>query len=136
MPKSAVVTALVSSSLAASEAKEVRVAIMSDCKGAFGANYENDIGGAQAAFAQYAGGKPANKQKPSAGMSGIKVGGTSVKIVGYGCGDDTPATGLRETRRLVQGVRTHERTPTSSRRTEVVPDWADSAAARMLSTIL
>ena len=31
-------------------AREVRVAIMTDCKGAFGAHYENDIGGAQAAF--------------------------------------------------------------------------------------
>ena len=62
---------------------------MTDCKGAFGVGYEQDIGGAQAAFAQYAGGKPKNKKKPSAGMTGIKVGGTSLKIVGYGCGDDT-----------------------------------------------
>jgi branched-chain amino acid transport system substrate-binding protein len=98
-------TAIVSASPAASEAREVRVAIMSDCKGAFGAHYENDIGGAQAAFAQYAGGKPANKQKPSAGMTGIKVGSTSVKIVGYGCGDDTAPTAIKETRRLMEGLR-------------------------------
>jgi branched-chain amino acid transport system substrate-binding protein len=98
-------TALVSTSLAASEAREVRVAIMTDCKGAFGANYENDIGGAQAAFAQYAAGKPKSKQKPSAGMTGIKVGGTSVKIVGYGCGDDTAPTAIKETRRLMEGLK-------------------------------
>ncbi|HEX2346066.1 MAG TPA: ABC transporter substrate-binding protein [Gaiellaceae bacterium] len=98
-------TALVSTSLAAPEAREVRVAIMTDCKGAFGANYENDIGGAQAAFAQYAGGKPKSKQKPSAGMTGIKVGGTSVKIVGYGCGDDTAPTAIKETRRLMEGLK-------------------------------
>ena len=107
LPLGAVViaaTALVSSSLAASGAREVRVAIMSDCKGAFGANYENDIGGAQAAFAQYAGGKPTSKSKPSAGMTGIKVGGTSVKIVGYGCGDDTAPTAIKETRRLMEGL--------------------------------
>ncbi len=30
---------------------------MTDCKGGFGFGYEPDIGGAQAAFAQYAGGK-------------------------------------------------------------------------------
>ena len=72
-------------------ANEVRVAIMTDCKGAFGFGYEPDIGGAQAAFAQYAGGKPKNKKKPSAGMTGIKAGGKNVQIVGYGCGDDTPA---------------------------------------------
>lgn len=85
-----------------SQAKTVRVAIMTDCKGAFGFGFELDIGGAQAAFAQFAGGKPKNKKKPSAGMTGIKVGNTNVNIVGYGCGDDTPATVLKETRRLMQ----------------------------------
>ena len=35
----------------------IKVAIMTDCKGAFAFGYELDIGGAQAAFAQYAGGK-------------------------------------------------------------------------------
>ncbi len=68
------VAAIASTSLAASQAREVRVAIMTDCKGAFGFGYELDIGGAQAALAQYAGGKPKNKKKPSAGMTGIKVG--------------------------------------------------------------
>ena len=100
-----VAAAVVSTSLAAPKAKEVRVAIMSDCKGAFGAHFDDDIGGAQAAFAEYAGGQPKSKSKPSAGMSGIKVGSTSVKIVGYGCGDDTPATAIKETRRLMEGLK-------------------------------
>ena len=81
---------------------EIRVAIMTDCKGAFGFGYEPDIGGAQAALAQYARGKVRNPKKPSAGMTGITVAGKAVRIVGYGCGDDTPATGLRETRRLME----------------------------------
>jgi branched-chain amino acid transport system substrate-binding protein len=99
--------ALVSTSLAASDvaAGEVRVAIMTDCKGAFGFGYEPDIGGAQAAFAQYAGGKPKNKKKPSAGMTGIKVAGKNVRIVGYGCGDDTVPTAIKETRRLMEQLR-------------------------------
>ena len=80
----------------------VKLAIMTDCKGAFAFGYELDIGGAQAAFAKYAGGVPKNKKKPSAGMSGISAGGADVNIVGYGCGDDTAATGLKETRRLMQ----------------------------------
>jgi branched-chain amino acid transport system substrate-binding protein len=75
---------------------------MTDCKGGFGFAYELDIGGAQAAFAQYAGGKVKNKKKPSAGMTGIKAGGRDVKIVGYGCGDDTAPTALKETRRLME----------------------------------
>jgi branched-chain amino acid transport system substrate-binding protein len=89
-------------SLAASKAKVVKVAIMSDCKGAFGFGYEPDIGGAQAAFAQFAKGKPTNNKKPSAGMGGITAGGAQIKIVGYGCGDDTPATALKEVRRLME----------------------------------
>jgi branched-chain amino acid transport system substrate-binding protein len=99
--------AVVSTSLAASgaAAREVRVAIMTDCKGAFGFGYEPDIGGAQAAFAQYAGGKVKNPKKPSAGMSGIKVGNTNVRIVGYGCGDDTTPLARREVRRLMEQLR-------------------------------
>jgi branched-chain amino acid transport system substrate-binding protein len=75
---------------------------MTDCKGAFAFGYELDIGGAQAAFAKYAGGVAKNKNKPSAGMTNISAGGADVNIVGYGCGDDTAATALKETRRLMQ----------------------------------
>jgi branched-chain amino acid transport system substrate-binding protein len=88
--------------LAKSSGGDIRLAIMTDCKGAFGFGYELDIGGAQAAFAQFAGGKPKSSKKPSAGMTGIKAGGKNVRIVGYGCGDDTPATALKETRRLME----------------------------------
>ena len=45
------ITVFASAALAAPQAKEVRVAIMTDCKGAFAFAYEPDIGGAQAAFA-------------------------------------------------------------------------------------
>jgi len=89
-------------SLAASHAKPVKLAIMTDCKGAFGFAYENDIGGAQAALAQYAHGVFKNKAKPSAGMTGIKVGSTPVKIVGYGCGNDTVPVAVTETKRLME----------------------------------
>ena len=78
---------------------------MTDCKGAFAFGYEFDIGGAQAAFAQFAGGKVKNKNKPSAGMTGIKVGNHNVQIVGYGCGDDTAPTAIKETRRLMEQLK-------------------------------
>ena len=74
-------------------AKVVKVAIMTDCKGAFAFGYDYDIGGAQGAFAQFAGGKTKSHAKPSAGMTGIKVGDTQIKIVGYGCGNDTRSAG-------------------------------------------
>jgi len=101
----ALASIVVSSSLAASNAKEVRVAIMTDCKGAFGFGSEVDTGGALAAFAEYAGGKVVDPKKPTAGMTGIKVGSTPVKIVGIGCGDDTVPTAVKETRRLMEQLK-------------------------------
>jgi branched-chain amino acid transport system substrate-binding protein len=99
----AVASVWVSGSVAApGGTSPVRVAIMTDCKGAFGFGYELDIGGAQAAMYEYAGAQPKNKQKPSAGMTGGTVAGRDLTIVGYGCGDDTAATALRETRRLME----------------------------------
>ena len=98
-------TVIASSSVAASKAKTVRVAIMTDCKGGFGFGYEPDIGGAQAAFANYAHGKVKDPKKPSAGMTGIRVGTTPVQIVGYGCGDDTVPTAVKETRRLMEQLK-------------------------------
>src|SRR5947208_6497949 len=68
-------TAAVSGAFASGKAGVIRVAIMTDCKGAFGFGYEPDIGGAEAAFATYAGGKATNPKKPSAGMTGITVAG-------------------------------------------------------------
>jgi branched-chain amino acid transport system substrate-binding protein len=80
----------------------LKVGIMTDCKGAFGGAYEEDIAGAQAAFAAYAGARPKDPKKPSAGMTGGIMGGKTLRIVGYGCGDETPALALKETRRLVE----------------------------------
>jgi branched-chain amino acid transport system substrate-binding protein len=99
------VSVIASASFAASSQRPVRVAIMTDCKGAFGFGYEIDIGGAQAAFAQFANGKARNPKKPSAGMTGIRIGNTPVQIVGYGCGDDTAPTAIKETRRLMEQLR-------------------------------
>src|SRR6478672_3775321 len=93
---------LASSSFASSKAGVVRVAIMTDCKGAFGFGYEPDIGGAQAAFAKFAGGKAKDPKKPSAGMTGIKVGSTEVEIVGDGCGNVIVPPAVTETKRLME----------------------------------
>ena len=72
----AAATISTSGALASSwQANEVRVAIMTDCKGAFAFGYEVDTAGTIAALSQYAGAKPKNKNKPSAGMTGGKAGG-------------------------------------------------------------
>ena len=70
-----------------SQSGDVKIAIMSDCKGAFAFGYEVDTAGTIAAFSQYAGAKPKNKAKPSAGMTGGTAGGKKLNIVGIGCGD-------------------------------------------------
>src|ERR671937_616633 len=95
----------ISTSSAGSTARTIRVAIMTDCKGAFGFGYEPDIGGAEAAFAKYAHGKAKNKKKPSAGMTGITAGGAKIQIVGYSCGNDTVQLAVTETKRLMERLK-------------------------------
>ena len=95
-------TVAATASLAGNKAGVVKLAIMTDCKGAFGFGYEPDIGGAEAALATYAHGKAKNPKKPSAGMTGITVAGKQIKIVGYGCGNDTVPLAVTETKRLME----------------------------------
>jgi branched-chain amino acid transport system substrate-binding protein len=99
---SAVVAMWATGAFASSHAKAVRVAIMTDCKGAFAFGYDVDIGGAQTAFAQFAHGVTKSHAKPSAGMTGIHVGSTPIQIVGYGCGNDTVPVAVTETKRLME----------------------------------
>ena len=98
----AAVAVLATGAFASSHAKVVKVAIMTDCKGAFAFGYDVDIGGAQTAFAQFAHGVTKSHAKPSAGMTGIHVGATPIKIVGYGCGNDTVPVAVTETKRLME----------------------------------
>ena len=84
------------------ETGPVKVAIMTDCEGAFGFGYELDIGGAQAAMVEYAGATANSPETPSEGITGGSAGGRDIEIVGYGCGDDTADTALVETRRLME----------------------------------
>ena len=57
---------------------------------------EVDAGGAQAAILQYAGGKANDPKKPTAGITGSAVAGHAIKIVGYGCGNDTVPVAISE----------------------------------------
>jgi branched-chain amino acid transport system substrate-binding protein len=84
-----------------SASSPLKIGIMSDCAGAFGAFYNVDIGGAQAYFITHDGAK-ANGPVPSAGISGGTIAGHPIKIVGYGCANDTAASALKEVRRLVE----------------------------------
>ncbi|HET7515889.1 MAG TPA: ABC transporter substrate-binding protein, partial [Gaiella sp.] len=112
----------------------VKVAVVTDCKGAFGGAYEVGAAGANIALAQFAGGKVKNKQKPSAGITGAKAGGKTIQVVGYGCGDDTPATILKETRRLMQQAGAEVMVgPLSGDEAVAVANWAK---ARPTKTVI
>src|SRR6476620_902240 len=85
-----------------STATPIKFAIMSDCGGAFAANYEQDIGGAITAIAQFGGAKPNNPNKPSAGWHGGSIGGHPLQLVGIGCANDTADSAIKETKRLME----------------------------------
>jgi branched-chain amino acid transport system substrate-binding protein len=83
-------------------AAPIKIGILSDCQGAFGAQYNADIGGAIAAFVQYAGAKPKDPNNPSKGMIGGTVAGHPLKIVGFGCSNDNAQRAISETKRLME----------------------------------
>jgi branched-chain amino acid transport system substrate-binding protein len=79
----------------------IKLAILSNCEGAFGAFYEPDIAGAQVPLITR-GAKPKNPEKPSDGITGAEIAGKKIEIVGYGCSDGTADKAIDETRRLME----------------------------------
>ena len=53
----------------------IKIAILSDCKGAFAAFYGADVGGAIMAFVELTGAKVVNKNDPIKGMKGGAING-------------------------------------------------------------
>ncbi len=89
------------SKAAAAPSNAIKIGILSDCAGDFGAWYNSDIGGAEAYFIAHNGAKPSGPV-PSDGIHGGTIAGHPIDIVGYGCSDDTAAKALSEVRRLVE----------------------------------
>ena len=79
----------------------IKVGFLSDCEGAFGSFFEPTASGFNQALIDTAGAKPAG-EKPSEGITGAKVAGKNIEIVGYGCADDTADKAIEETRRLME----------------------------------
>ena len=80
----------------------IKIAIMSDCKGAFAAFYGADLGGAIMAFVEQTGAKVKDKNNPAKGMTGGTIGGHPIKIVGFGCANDTADLAIKEVKRLME----------------------------------
>jgi branched-chain amino acid transport system substrate-binding protein len=85
----------------ATTSSAIKIGILSDCLGDFGSFYNDDLGGALAVLAAHYGGK-ASGSLPKDGMTGVKIAGKDVQIVGFGCSDSTASKAIEETRRLVE----------------------------------
>ena len=80
----------------------IKIAILSDCKGAFAAFYGADVGGAIQAFVEQTGAKVKNKKDPIKGMTDGTIAGHPVKLVGIGCANDSADLAISETKRLME----------------------------------
>ena len=94
-----------SSATARSSASTIRIAVLSDCQGAFGAFDNQDLAGVVAAMSQYAGARPVDKNNPRKGWRGGSIGGHPLKLVGIGCSNDRADTALKETKRLMEQLK-------------------------------
>src|SRR6202158_5309674 len=82
----------------ATTSSAIKIGILSDCFGYFGSFYNDDLGGALALLASHYGGK-ASGSLPKDGMTGVKIAGKDVQIVGFGCSDSTARQAIEEARR-------------------------------------
>jgi branched-chain amino acid transport system substrate-binding protein len=91
-----------SSATAKPSATTIKVAVLSDCQGAFGAFDNQDLAGVVSAMSEYAGARPVDKNNPRKGWTGGSIGGHPIKLVGIGCGNDRADTAIKETKRLME----------------------------------
>src|ERR1051325_5918617 len=78
-------------------ASTIKIAVLSDCQGAFGSFDNQDLAGVVTAIAQFAGGKAKNPNKPRDGWTGASINGHPLKLVGVGCSNDRADTAIKET---------------------------------------
>ena len=84
-------------------ASPIKVAILSDCKGAFGVVRQPGSGRRRGRdVAQFAGAKPKDPNKPRKGWTGGSISGHPLKLVGIGCANDRADTAIKETKRLME----------------------------------
>jgi branched-chain amino acid transport system substrate-binding protein len=101
----AVVTAAVAAvgaSASSAAGTPIKIAVLSDCQGAFGSFDNQDLSGVDAAMVQFAGAKVKNPSLPRAGWTGASINGHPLNLVGVGCSNDRADTAIKETKRLME----------------------------------
>src|SRR3977135_3937424 len=76
---------VVTTATARSTASTIKIAVLSDCQGAFGSFDNQDPARVVTAMAQFAGAKAKNPNKPRDGWTGGSINGHPLKLVGVGC---------------------------------------------------
>jgi branched-chain amino acid transport system substrate-binding protein len=95
----------VSAANARTTASTIKIAVLSDCQGAFGAFDNQDLAGVVAAMSQYAGARPVDANNPRKGWKGGSIAGHPLKLVGIGCSNDRADTAIKETKRLMEQLK-------------------------------
>ena len=90
---------------AKSTASPIRIAVLSDCQGAFGSFDNQDLAGVVSAMSEYAGAKPVDPNNPRKGWKGGAIAGHPLKLVGIGCSNDRADTAIKETKRLMEQLK-------------------------------
>jgi branched-chain amino acid transport system substrate-binding protein len=96
---------LAAAATARNSATPIKVAVLSDCQGAFGSFDNQDLAGVVTAVTQFAGGHPRNRNNPRAGWAGASINGHPLVLVGIGCSNDRADTAIKETKRLMEQLK-------------------------------
>src|SRR4051812_20827470 len=89
-----------SSATAKTSASTIKIAVLSDCQGAFGSFDNQDLAGVVAAMSEYAGAKPVDPNNPRKGWTGGSIGGHPLEVGGVGRSNHPAATPDKGTKSL------------------------------------
>jgi branched-chain amino acid transport system substrate-binding protein len=81
---------------------EVRIGILGECEGTFGAEHENVVAGASLAIINASGATSESATTSLDGFTTGEIAGVPVSLVSVGCGDETPDKAVAEIRRIVE----------------------------------
>jgi len=87
---------------AATGGEAIKLGILAECEGAFGAFNEDVVAGVVLALINGAGATSNSPTTALDGFSGAVAGGRDIELVGIGCGDDTADKIIQEVRVLVE----------------------------------
>ena len=86
----------------AEDGEGIKLGIMAECEGAFGAFNEDVVAGVTLAMINEAGATSNSRTTALEGFTGATAGGLPIEVVSVGCGDDTADRAIQEIRKIVE----------------------------------